>query len=597
MLQPDIRWSNYPLPPPPLPPVASPAPPNLPTHDEICVTSPNLMVDTGTCRPLTTTKQFESNIPCNNNKDNTSTSCKPPEFEDCDHSDFAHGTAVNSALNQLDIKHYNDVCPPVCDTRNEIPSDAYESSKHICPPKGEPQERIYNVMNINRRQSPTTTRRPFTIPGLPQKYIHPKPKDCNVPPPFISPESPCIFNFLRLKADEDLNAYIEKLCQLTTLRAHSIPSGDCGRSASKNNNDQITLPKQICSSPTVEFVFKPESGRPCPQNDTCEPCVTPNKTFSPSDVCKHITRTKSPSQEDLRKIMIERKSTRKHVCKPHAHIRLTHKDRNSTKKTIEEYCKKITRKSSGSGQNCNKRNQPWILQFCKPMYQTNVSIDDLCCNFKNSKDFCSSPSKPEHAKPPFVPEEPKSRDPYKDGIKIQSLCKPSLQFSSQSPCPIKIKPVCPDPPKRCPSMNCSNPRYNPPPICKGDICQSTTLHQRDSCKPDLTNPPPRNYSSSATNKVNMTHCKPLKPYERSTKEIWRPPMNAQPQTGLNMKIQIDEAEKSKHRSPRDPCCPKEPNHNQIPYNPCCPTYHNGNYRRFKIIFFLLGFPLIIFQVS
>lgn len=662
LLQPDVRWSNYPLPPPPLPPFSSPPPPNLPTHDQICKTSSALRVSTDTCRPQpqqhrqpTTTPPSEPNTPCG---DNTLTDCKPPTSEDCDYSDFGYRTAINSAPNQPVCEYYQDLCAPVCDSTSEgtqgmekgISSIACEPAKITCPPKYKPQEAICGMMESNRTQSQKATRRPFTIPGLPKNYTHPKPKDYNFPPPFKSPEA-SVLTFLRLKADKDVDAYLEELCRLTTLKANFHPSGDCARPNSREGDGQITPPDDICSSkPTVEFIMKQTSGSI--EIDLCELSVTPEKMSS--DICKHITRTTTPSKEDLQRFMTKRKdiNKRKNLRKCLYYTESTHTGTIHSKQALEEYCKKNT--TSSTGDSYKSGPQPWITQYCKPKYQTNTSIAKICCNAKKGIDLSSRcPSKPNYSKSPCVPNsqnqnlQSKSQSEYEDCIKKQSLSRSVSEFSSQSQCPVNIKPVCPDPPKRYPKINSSNPRCSPPtisrlvsefssqspcpvkikpachdppkryskinsynprysphPICKEDLCTCVSRYKNDlhfnnrqlKCKPDVASPPPKKYSSPAINYGNTPN-KPSKPCERSTGEIWRPPIKSDPQTYLNMKKQIDEAEKCKTRKPFDPCYPEERGHNRIPYNPCCPRYHKGNHKRFKMIFFFLGFPLIIFQVS
>lgn len=542
---------------------------------------------------------------------------KPSTSEVCDHSDFDYRTAINSAPNQPVCEYYQGLYPPVCDSTSEgtqgmeggISSVAREPAKITCPPKHKPQEAICGMMESNRTQSQKATRRPFTIPGLPKNYTHPKPKDYNFPPPFITPEA-SVLTFLRLKADNDVDAYLEELCRLTTLKNNFHPSGDCARPTSRESGGQSTPPDEICSSkPTVEFTLKRKSGSP--EIDLCELSETPKKMSSPSDICKHVTRTTTLSKEDLQRFMTERQNSnnKKNFCKSQYHMESIHKGTINSKQSLEEYCKKIT--TSSTGDSCKSGPKPWITQYCKPKYQTNASIAKICCNAKKSKDLTPrSPSKPNYSKSQCVPNsqnqnlQPKSQTEYEDCIKKQSLSRPILEFSSQSPCPVKIKPVCPDPPKRCSKKNFSNPRYSPPPICKEDLCTSVSRYKNDlqfnnkvsKRKPDVACPPLGKYSSPAINFGNIQN-KPLKPCERSTEEIWRPPIKSEPQTYLNMKKQMYEAKKCKTRKPRDPCYPEERGHNQIPYNPCCPTYHKGNHKRYKMIFFFLGFPLIIFQVS
>ncbi|XP_026323045.1 uncharacterized protein LOC113232509 [Hyposmocoma kahamanoa] len=436
--------------------------------------------------------------------------------------------------------------------------------------------------------------------------MHPNSKDYNVSPPYISSEGSSILIFLRCKADNDVEAYTQELCQLSSSKTPSTPSGDC--STSRKRDDQITPSEQIySSSPTAEFASKPKSGRLSSQIDLRVSLVTPERKCYFFDICKHLTSTTIPSQEDVQKIMTEKNNRYKSICKSQCHIEPTNKNRIHSKLSLEEYCKKCTTRTTSD--SCEHRPQPWISQHffgLQPKYQSNPTVANTCWYTKEREDFNSqNPLKLEHFKPPFVPELPEPQNTYKDCTCNQYLSRPVSQFSSKPPCPTKITP-CPDPLKRCPTINSSNPRYNHLPISKEDFCQSIPrsqnylqFHNRESkYEPGMVTPPPRNYNSPVTNcaETNMTPNKSSKPYKRSVQEMLRPPMNSESQTRFNMQKQIDEAKKSKERQHRDFCCPVERGHNQIPYNPCCPVYYKGNYKTFRMIFIYLGFPLILFQM-
>lgn len=597
MLQPDIRWSNYPLPPPPKPPFSLPPPPDLPTHDQICKACQALRVYSGTCRPITTSLQFEPNI----YGDKTSTNYKPPASKNYNHSNIECQTAINIAPNHPDCKHSQHDRSAVCCSRDFIKSkgvsaDTCESTKTCNPPKCESEDVT---------QSTKAMRRPFTIPGLPKDYIHADPKDYNVPPPFICSEG-SVLNFLRVKSGNDVHAYIHQLCQLSSSKTHCLPSGD--NCVSRKNDGQITPVKQICfSRPTVEFIPESKSSRSS-QIDLCESLVTPVKLCSPSDIYKHIHNNITPPQEDLQKTKTERKDICKSICRPQYPMEQTNKGEINSKQSLEGFSKESSR--SAAGESCKHGPQPRITQYCKPKSQTNLFVANKRSKMKKSQQFVSHTClKLEHFKPAFVPELPKLQNTYKNCIKNQSLSRPVSKFCSQSPRLGKTKYVCPDSPERCPTINSSNPRYSPLPTYKEDSCQSVSRSQNDlqfqnkesRCEPDMVIDSSRNYKNNSPVKngvkTNMTPNNPLKYCEGYTRDIWRPPLNLDPRTCLNMKNLIDEAKKCNKRKEERERHPEERHHYQIPYNPCCPVHHKGNSKIFKMIFFCLGLPLIFFQVS